>query len=75
MEEIWFLREKGGCVMVQRYISAEQSIAAAGAAFACIDDDMSDIANARRAASQVWLFASLKDMMSRLFIYVGLKKA
>jgi hypothetical protein len=61
--------------MVQRYISAEQSIAAAGAAFACVDDDMSDLAHARRAASQVWLKPMLKDMAERFLIYFGLKKA
>jgi hypothetical protein len=38
--------------MSVRYLSAERTIAAAGAAFACPDDDYSDLARARIAASQ-----------------------
>jgi hypothetical protein len=38
--------------MSVRYLSAERTIAAAGAAFACPDDDYSDLARARMAAAQ-----------------------
>jgi hypothetical protein len=50
--------------MVQRYISAEQSIAAAGAAFACMDEDYSDIAGARMAARNAQQFWSFKDFFA-----------
>ena len=59
--------------MVQRYISAEQSIAAAGAAFACIDDDFSDISKARAAADNARRYAYFKEVFQNFWKLIGLK--
>ncbi len=59
--------------MSMHYVSADRSIAAAGAAFACPYDDTSEIQDARRAAVQ---FSSVRYRFNRIFrrtlIFLGL---
>jgi hypothetical protein len=57
--------------MVQRYISAEQSIAAAGAAFACVDDDFSDLSKARAAADRAQRYTYFKALTERFWKMLG----
>jgi hypothetical protein len=71
-ENIGFCEKRGG-VMVQRYISAEQSIAAAGAAFACVDDDFSDISRARTAADNARRHFYFHAMVDRFWKFIGFK--
>jgi hypothetical protein len=51
--------------MSVRYLSAERTIAAAGAAFACPDDDFSDLARARIAASHAMGFSMICRRIAR----------
>jgi hypothetical protein len=51
--------------MSVRYLSAERTIAAAGAAFACPDDDFSDLARARIAASRAMGFSMTCRRLAR----------
>jgi hypothetical protein len=59
--------------MSMHYVSADRSIAAAGAAFACPYDDTNEIQSARRAAIQ---FSSVRSrfnrIMRRTLIFMGL---
>ncbi len=58
--------------MSVRYLSAERTIAAAGAAFACPDDDFSDLARARMAAAQATGFTmSCKRLARKLLASFG----
>ncbi len=58
--------------MSVRYLSAERTIAAAGAAFACPDDDFSDLARARLAAAQATGFSmTCKRLARKLFSSLG----
>jgi hypothetical protein len=59
--------------MAQRYISADQSIAAAGAAFVCMDDDFSDLARARAAAARANDGFGLRSLIQKLMVTLGLK--
>jgi hypothetical protein len=59
--------------MSVRYLSAESAIAAAGAAFACPDDDFSDIATARSAAESAMQSGwSAKRLMAKLLLAFGI---
>ena len=60
--------------MGQRYISADQSIAAAGAAFACMDDDFPDMARARAAAAMANQGYGLRMLIKKLMVSLGLKR-
>jgi hypothetical protein len=60
--------------MGQRYISADQSIAAAGAAFACMDDDFPDMARARAAAAMANQGSGLRLLVKRLMFTLGFKR-
>ncbi len=57
--------------MGQRYISADQSIAAAGAAFVCEHDDFSDLARARAAACAANHSFGLRYLMHKLMTMLG----
>ncbi len=58
--------------MSVRYLSAERAIAAAGAAFACPDDDFSDLARARTAASQAMGFSMVcRRIARRMLVSLG----
>jgi hypothetical protein len=59
--------------MSMHYVSADRSIAAAGAAFACPYDETSEIQNARRAAAGFSSMRSrLRRIMRRTLIFFGL---
>jgi hypothetical protein len=55
-----------------RYVSAEQSIAAAGAAFAYVEDDSTMIADARRLARQGTPFGWLRRSFWRTLLITGM---
>ncbi len=52
-----------------RYVTSETTIAAAGAAFACADDDFSDRVRKRRSHSRVG--RALRNGLTRLLIILG----
>jgi hypothetical protein len=63
----------GSGAMSVRYLSAENAIAAAGAAFACPDDDYSDLASARSAAHDAMQSGwSGKRLMAKLLLAFGI---
>jgi hypothetical protein len=63
----------GSGAMSVRHLSAENAIAAAGAAFACPDDDFSDLASARSAAHDAMQASwSGKRFMAKLLLAFGI---
>lgn len=61
--------------MAVRYLSSESTIAAAGAAFACHDDDYSDLTRARMAAANASrLRFQIKRFFSNALVAMGLAR-